>query len=312
MNATENTPVATPAAAADAQLLQIDLDAILTERFPRFRRMLPDSMMRRLEHIVRQDELNEVLRQTKGLKGADFCRRVLKEWDIKVNLQAPYGLPDPKNRRVCIVSNHPLGGLDGLALIASVQRFYGGQVWFVVNDLLMAVKPLESVFLPVNKFGHQDRKSVSVIDKIAATDDPIIMFPAGMVSRLQKAPVGGSRQWAITDLEWRKMFVNKAHQFHRDIIPVHFSGENSKRFYRWALWRKRLGMKFNIEQVLLPQEMLLTRGKEFTITVGIPVKWDQFQRTTDAKGFAQAIKSYVYVLPHLDASTGAIKNSLAD
>ena len=76
-----------------------------------------------------------------------FCRAVLEHLDITVNLQGEQQLPPAENRRVTIVSNHPLGGLDGLALIDMVARRYGCEPLFVVNDLLMAVEPLRLSFM---------------------------------------------------------------------------------------------------------------------------------------------------------------------
>lgn len=154
---------------------------------------------------------------------AGFCRGVLRDLDVSYRLAGGCRLPDAAARRVIYISNHPLGGLDGIALIDMVAAHHGVEPWFVVNDLLMAVKPLQRVFLPVNKHGRQTREEGAVIDAALSGDRPVIIFPAGLVSRRQG-------DGSIADLEWKKRFVNMAIKYRRDIIPLHFSGHNSNFF----------------------------------------------------------------------------------
>jgi putative hemolysin len=194
----------------------------------------------------------------------------------------------PLNKRVVIVSNHPLGALDGIAMIDWVSSIYGDNVKFVVNDLLMAVKPLNDVFLPVNKFGKQSRNSSANIEEVFAGDDPIIIFPAGLVSRKGRK--------GIRDLKWQKMFINKAIEYGRDIIPVHFSGENSSFFYNFAKTRSRLGLKFNIEMIFLPREIFRCKNTHFTITVGNPLSYTIFKGGKNAASEAKQVKRLVYKL----------------
>lgn len=95
-------------------------------------------------------------------------------------------------------SNHPLGALDGIALISLIGGHYGdSNVRFLVNDLLMNLEPLRNVFLPINKFGAQGRDNARSISAAMASDMQMVQFPAGLVSRLHP---GGK----IADLEWKK------------------------------------------------------------------------------------------------------------
>ncbi len=160
---------------------------------------------------------------------------------------------------------------------------------FVVNDLLMAVEPLSDTFLPINKHGAQCREAAGALDAAMASDMPVAVFPAGLVSRLGK---GGE----IRDLAWHKMFVNKAVQHRRDIVPVNISGENSRGFYRMAMWRKRLGIGFNIEMLRLPAEVFRSRGKTLTITIGKPIPYSSLGAGRQAAATAEAIKESVYAL----------------
>lgn len=265
--------------------IQIDLQAIIDERLRRKARFVPRCTVRWLEGAICQEQLNEMLRVNYPRRGAEFCRGVLDHLNVKVDVRHRELLPAA--RRVIVVSNHPLGGLDGMALIAVMTEHFGGKVHFVVNDLLTAVEPLQPVFLPINKHGGQSRTSIAAIDKAMAGDDPVIIFPAGLCSRRGNCGL-------IRDLQWHKMFVAKAREFKRDIVPVHFGGQNTDFFYRLASWRKRLGIKFNIEMLRLPREVFNAKGKTFTITCGETIPYTSL--TGNAIDEAAKIKETVYNL----------------
>lgn len=266
--------------------LRVDISATLNSRASKYAKFIPGFMVKWLEHTICQDELNGILERTSGKRGAEFCHAVLDDLDIKYNVIGADNMPP--NRRVVIVSNHPLGALDGITLIDWVSKIYGPGVKFIVNDLLMAVKPLDNVFLPINKHGKQSRKSSSNIEEVFAGDDPIIIFPAGLVSR--------KRDEGIRDLKWQKMFINKAVQYHRDIIPVYFDGKNSPFFYNFAKLRTRVGLKFNIEMIYLPREIFRSRHARFTIVAGKSIPYNRFKGGRNAAIEAKAMKRIVYDL----------------
>ena len=247
------------------QLLQLDIEGILRKRIPsRKQKFIPGFLYGALSRLIHQDELNEMLRIGYPSQGSEFSRKVLKHLDIEVTVEGAENLP-AKDRRVVFASNHPLGGLDGIALIAVLGQRYGDEnIRFLVNDLLMNVEPLGNVFLPINKYGSQARAAAEAINAEYASDRQIVIFPAGLVSRLHP---GGE----VYDLKWQKAFVQKAIENDRDIVPVRFVALNRKRFYRLAKWRKKLGIKINIEQATLPAELCASRGKRFRIIIGQPV-----------------------------------------
>lgn len=262
-------------------VIEIDVDAVVRERLPRHYRFIPRALTRWLERIICQRELNEMLRVNRGKRGAEFCRGVIEHLDIDYRVDGEENLP--ADGRVIFVSNHPLGGLDGMILIDMLTRRYGPGVRFVVNDLLMAVEPLREVFLPVNKHGKQSRESTAAIDEAFAGPAPVIVFPAGLVSR--KGSDG-----RVADLKWHKMFVNKAIASRRDVIPLHFSGRNSKFFYNFAKLRTRLGIPVNLEMVRLPAEVFRCRGSRFVITVGRAVEWTALRGGSGASAQADEIR----------------------
>lgn len=294
----------------DNDAIRIDLDEVLRQRLPRLSRFIPRFAVEWMKRTICQDELNRILDENAGLEGADFARGALKSLGITVEPQFGERLPSPENRRVLYVSNHPLGGLDGMALIDYVQRRHGGNVYFVVNDLLSAVKPLEKVFLPVNKFGKQTREAVKAVDEAFAGNDPVIMFPAGLVSRLRRVPYMGKKRKLVSDLPWNKMFINKAHHYKRDIIPIFFSGKNSKKFYRMANLRRRLGIKFNFEMIYLPGEMVRMADSSLTISFGVPLSWEMLTPGRDAAGCAASVRASVYHINVVDPDLPPAKRIL--
>lgn len=275
---------------ADTDPIRIDIEQVLRQRLPGLSRFIPRAAVRWMERTICQDRLNRLLQENAGTEGAEFARGVLRSLDIRLNVSGQEQLPGPSERRVLYVSNHPLGGLDGLALIDYVQQRHGGRVYFVVNDLLGAVRPLESVWLPVNKHGQQSRQSLLAIEEAFRGNDPIIMFPAGLCSRLQRE----NGRPVVKDLQWQKMFVNKAFRHQRNIIPLRFFGQNSDRFYRIARRRRRLGIKFNIEMIYLPSEMVAKEHSEFSIKFGSPVSWHRLTPGADAGQCAAKIREIVY------------------
>lgn len=267
--------------------IRIDIDAVLRERVPRYYRFIPRFLVRKLERIVCQDQLNEMLRVNSGKTGSAFCRGVIDHLNIKVNFHGEDNLP--ADSRIVIVSNHPLGGLDGMIYIDYIARRYGIEPRFVVNDLLMAVTPLREVFLPVNKHGKQSRDSLRALDEALAGDRPVIIFPAGLVSRRGK---GG----AIADLQWQKMFVNKCKEFKRPIIPAFFNGQNSSFFYNFAKFRTNLGLKFNIEMIYLPSEVFKSRDARYSVTFGPTIGWETLAAGSRALATADSIRQTAYAL----------------
>ncbi len=268
--------------------LEINIGEVLRQRLPRYSRMIPRCVVRSLERTVCQDELNRLLRENFPRRGADFCRGVLDDLGVTVRFHNTGNLPPKEHKRVLFVSNHPLGGLDGMALIDFVRDYYGVEPRFIVNDLLTAIEPLSDTFIPVNKHGSQSRQAIEALDEAFASDVPLLMFPAGLVSRRGKKGV-------VADLEWQKMFVTKARRYARDIIPLHFYGENSSFFYKFAKFRRRLGLKFNIEMIYLPREVFRSRGKTFDVVVGEPVSHASLGDMSP-RDKAQQIRQQVYAL----------------
>lgn len=266
-------------------LLKIDVDSVLRTRLSTRYRYIPRFVIRWLERTICQDQLNDILTKMSGKNGVDAATVALDDMGVKVDATGLDNLPEG---RFMFVSNHPLGGLDGLALISLLGHRYDRRIKFLVNDLLMAVEPLRDVFLPVNKYGKQSRVNAAQIEEALNSDNQLITFPAGLCSRMQ--PDG-----SIADLTWQKTPVMQAVKYQRDIVPVYFDARNSKFFYRFAKWRKRLGIKFNIELIFLPKEMFKQRGSTLHVLIGNPIAWSTLDSSRPKKESAR-LRDIVYAM----------------
>ena len=270
----------------DDSLFLIDIDRILREKAPKHYRYVPKFLVSYLKRIVHQDELNVFLRESNGKVGVDFLEACLEFLDAKLEVK---GLENRPAEGLCtFVSNHPLGGQDGIALGYILGKHYNGKVKYLVNDLLMNLHGLAPLCIPINKTGKQAKDFPRLVEAGFASDDQLIMFPAGLCSRRQ--------QGVIKDLEWKKTFITKSVESKRNVVPIHFEGRNSNFFYNLANVCKALGIKFNIAMLYLADEMLKNRHKTFTVTIGKPIPWETFDKSKTPLQWAQYVKEIVYKL----------------
>lgn len=270
---------------ADDSLFLIDVDRILRAKAPKQYKYIPGFVISYLKKIVHQDEINVFLTESKDKVGVDFLKASLDFLDAKVEVKGMENLPDG----LCtFVSNHPLGGQDGVALGYVLGRHYDGEVKYLVNDLLMNLHGLAPLCIPINKTGKQSKDFPKMVEAGFASDDQLIMFPAGLCSR--------RRNGVIRDLEWKKTFIVKSVQAKRDVVPVHFEGRNSDFFYNLANICKALGIKFNIAMLYLADEMFKNRHKTFTVTFGKPIPWQTFDKSKTPAQWAEYVKDIVYKL----------------
>ena len=271
---------------ADDSLFLIDVDKVLREKAPKYYKYIPRFVVSYLKRIVHQEELNVFLRDSKDKVGVDFLKACLEFLDANIVVKGEENLP--KEGLYTFVSNHPLGGQDGVALGYILGSFYNGKVKYMVNDLLMNLQGLAPLCIPINKTGKQAKDFPRMVEAGFASDDQLIMFPAGLCSRRQNG--------VIRDLDWKKTFIVKSVQTHRDVVPIHFEGRNSNFFYNLANICKFLGIKVNIAMLYLADEMLKNRHKTFTVTIGKPISWQTFDKSKTPAEWAAYVKDIVYKL----------------
>ncbi len=212
--------------------LQLDVEQILADKNPKIRRMLPGFVISYLKRIVHQDLINDILRNFSHLRGHAFNDAALGYMGISYRAHGVENLPT--GGRNIFVSNHPLGGLDGMVFMSELSKHFPA-IKFPVNDILLYIENYSDIFLPVNKVGTFGREAAKLIEEAYASDYQLLNFPAGICSRKIKG--------VITDLKWQKSFIVKAIQHQRDIVPCYFAGRNSSFFYNLANLRQFLGLR---------------------------------------------------------------------
>ena len=272
-----------------SKIFKIDLDEIVRSKAGDKARRVPRFVISWLKRKIHQDEINEFLEREGDKQGVPWLNDCVEFLDMKLDVQGMENLPAPDDGRLyTFVSNHPLGGQDGVALGAILGGHYDGRVKYIVNDLLMNLYGLAPLCIPVNMTGGQSRQLPLMVEAGFKSNDHIIMFPAGLCSR--------KHHGVIRDLPWAKAFVVKSVEHQRDVVPIHFGGQNSKFFYRLANVSKRLGIKFNIAMLYLVDEMFKNRHKTFTVKIGKPIPWQTFDKSKTPAEWAAYVQDLVYQL----------------
>ena len=270
----------------------IDIKRILKDKMGSKARFVPCFLVAWLKKIIHEDEVNRFLWENRNLKGTEWLTACVQYLDMTLDIVGAENLPDKNDGKLyTFVSNHPLGGQDGVSLGSIIGRHYDGKFRYLVNDLLLNLPGLKPVSIGINKTGKQSRDFPRMVEAGFNSDNHLLMFPAGLNSRR----INGE----IHDLPWKKTFITKSVETHRDVVPIHFSGQNSKRFYRIAKFSDRY-LPFNLAMLFLVDEMYRNVGKTFRITIGKPIPWQTFNKTKTPMEWANFVEERVYALSSND------------
>ena len=266
----------------------IDIDRILKGKMGSKARYVPRFLVVWLKHIVHEDEVNRFLWASRHLEGTDFLTECVRYLDMKLDIVGIENLPDKNDGKLyTFVSNHPLGGQDGVALGSIIGKQYDGKFRYLVNDLLLNLPGLKPVSIGINKTGKQSRDFPRMVEAGFKGENHLLMFPAGLNSR----KINGK----IHDLPWKKTFITKSVETHRDVVPIHFGGRNSERFYHIARFSDRW-LPFNLAMLFLVDEMYKNVGKTFRVTIGKPIPWQTFNKSRTPMEWAEFVEDRVYEL----------------
>ena len=276
--------------AEEKELFLIDVDKIISEKAGDKAKFIPKFVNNWLKKILHQEDVNAFIGgDAAGKVGIDFLDACIEYLDMKMEV---FGLdelpPNEDGKFFTFTSNHPLGGADGVALGQILCHKYDSKVKYLVNDVLMNLHGLAPRCVPVNKTGSQSRNLPQMVDTAFKSENNVLMFPAGLCSR----KIDG----VIQDLPWKKTFISKSVEYHRDVISVRFSGHNSEKFYNIANICKKFHIKFNLAMLFLVDEMYKNRGKKMTVTFGKPISWQTFDKSKTPAQWAQWVRDKVYEL----------------
>lgn len=267
----------------------INIEKVLQEKMGAKAKYVPSFAVGWLKRIVHQDEVNKFLWESRDKTGVEWLEECVRYLDMTLQIEGKENLPAKDDGKLyTFVSNHPLGGEDGVALGAVIGRHYDGKFKYLVNDLLMNLPGLAPLCIPINKTGSQSRNFPAMVNAGFNSEYHMLMFPAGLCSRKTNGQ--------IKDLPWKKTFISKSVQTHRDVVPIHFGGTNSEKFYRIANLCKTLGLKVNLAMLFLVDEMYKNVHKTFRVAIGKPIPWQTFDKSRTPAEWAQVVQDKVYEL----------------
>ena len=267
----------------------INIDKILSDKMGAKAKFVPSFLVKWLKHIIHEDEVNQFLWESRGVSGTEWLTECVRYLQMTLQIEGLENLPAKDDGKLyTFVSNHPLGGQDGVALGSIIGQHYDGKFRYLVNDLLLNLPGLKPVSIGINKTGKQSRDFPRMVEAGFQSDNHMLMFPAGLNSR----KIHGK----IHDLEWKKTFITKSVEYHRDVVPIFFGGRNSNRFYHIAHFSDAYLKKVNIAMLFLVDEMYKNVGKTFRVAIGKPIPWQTFDKSKTPMEWAKFVEDKVYEL----------------
>ncbi|MGB0521846.1 MAG: GNAT family N-acyltransferase [Flammeovirgaceae bacterium] len=259
----------------------LDLRELLKKVSPELGEKLnSDLLLKLLKELLYIDKLNEIIETNQHLRGFSFLDRVLEHFEFTYQATARSYQRIPDQGRLIVIANHPLGALDGLALLRLI-RSVRPDVRIIANYMLAQVENLKPLFLAVDNFS--DKASMTQYKAMLEAlnrEEALVIFPAGEVSRIQ--PTG------IQDGKWKTGFLKLAKKTKTPILPVYIDANNSALFYLLSALYKPIGT------TLLVHEMFKQQNKEISIKVGKPVSWDEYgTAATDDDELAKLFKKHL-------------------
>ena len=266
----------------------IDLNNILRSKMGAKAKWVPRPLVWWLKRIIHQEEVNKFLWESRHQTGTEWLEECVRYLDMTLDIVGAENLPSKDDGCLyTFVSNHQLGGEDGVALGAVIGRHYDGRFRYLVNDLLMNLPGLAPLCIPINKTGKQGRDFPKMVEAGFQSNNHMLMFPAGLCSR--------RKHGVIKDIPWKKTFISKSVEYQRDVVPIHFGGQNSSFFYRLANFSDRF-LPFNLAMLFLVDEMYKNVHKTFRVSIGKPIPWQTFDKSKTPMEWAQIVKEQVYKL----------------
>ena len=267
----------------------IDVGEILRSKMGAKARFVPSPLVSWLKRIAHQDEVNKFLWDNRELVGTPWLEECVRYLDMTLEVEGEENLPPKDDGKLyTFVSNHPLGGIDGVALGSIIGRKYDDKFRYLVNDLLMNLPGLAPLCIPINKTGNQSRNFPAMVEAGFKSDNHMLMFPAGLCSRRKRG--------VVRDLTWKKTFISKSVEYHRDVVPIHFGGQNSDFFYRLANFSDGYLKKVNVPMLFLVDEMYKNVHKKFLVKFGKPIPWQTFDKSKSPMEWAKFVYDRVYEL----------------
>ena len=263
---------------------------------PKLLKKLPRFAVNFFKRRIHQDEINDCIMKAEHYCGAGFFDEALKYVGITYKMRGIENLD--MSKKYVFACNHPLGGPEALIIGSLFRQIYGDGFKVPSNQLLMNMKPLKEFFVPVNVISSKQSRDLGVkIAEMFSSDMQVLVFPAGLCARKIKGKV--------TEMPWKKMFVTQSRKYEKDIVPLHISGFNSRRFFFFSWLSRILKLKFNLGMIFLVDELFNKKGQEFVITIGKPISYTTLDKSKTDLEWAAEIKNKV---EELSRDNGCLPN----
>lgn len=262
----------------------LNIEQVVIKKFPSF--AAQPELLRRpavsfLKKVINEDEVNEFLEKNHILKSFEFIDAVFEYFNFSYSVSARDRANIPSEGAVVIIANHPIGSLDGLALLKLVGEVRT-DVKIIANDILLNFSNLRNFFIPVDNMGTGSAlRSYRAALAALENEEALIVFPAGEVSRA--CPMG------VRDPHWRTGFLHFSRKTMAPLLPIHVEAKNSLLFYGASMVFKPLGT------ALLAREMFNKRSRTIRFNVGEPIPANQL--LTDAlhdRVLVKRLKKHLY------------------
>lgn len=262
----------------------ISVEHVVSERFPDFQLRNPaiyKTVVAVLRYLFRESEFRRFSERYPHLRGFDFVEQALDHFDFGLTVSDRERERIPAWGRVVIVANHPIGSLDGLALLKLVGEVRR-DVKVVANDVLSVVEPLRSLLLPVDNMGSRTaRDNLRAIEQHLLGDGAVIIFPAGEVSRMGAM--------GIRDGRWRHGFLRFAAKTRSPILPMFVDARNSALFYSLSMVSKPLSTLW------LVREMFKHNSQSVRVRIGHAIDFDVYNNLPlDSRAKVKLFRRHLY------------------
>ncbi|SFA98878.1 Putative hemolysin [Flavobacterium swingsii] len=231
--------------------------------------------------------LNKIYDKNKHLSELEFLNAILDEFQIKFEIPEEDLKRLPKDGAYITVSNHPLGGIDGILLLKlMLEREPNFRI--IANFLLHRIEPMKPYIMPVNPFeDHKDAKSsvIGIKETLRHLRDgkPLGMFPAGEVSTYKDGKI-------MVDKPWEEGAIKVIRKAQVPVVPIYFHAKNSRFFYFLSK------ISDTLRTAKLPSELLTQKDRVIKVRIGKPISVAEQNEHETIEAYSEFLRKKTYML----------------
>lgn len=253
--------------------------------FPFFQTKAGDRIISFLMRFLAIDKVNALYSRCCHERGNAFASLLLKDLNIKYQINNPEQLSNLPPGPFITVSNHPFGALDGITLISLVGS-YRPDYKVMVNSVLTHIEAMSPNFIAVEPYSNKKGSKVNMLGikesiRYLREGHPIGFFPAGGVSKIQP-------NLRIEDKEWAPNILRLIRQMNVPVVPIYFHGHNTVFFYLLGL------ISWRIRSLRLPGEVFKARGKTLRISIGEIIGVEEQRKCASIEELGEYLRSKTY------------------